>query len=155
MRSAITLLTVSFVALSNLQAADAFIGNLEAKLRSTELAGSFGSRSVGDDDIAVSNQRRAALALVAGTLTGFPLVVTAEESGIAKGLVQEYADFTKTNEGWSYRDVKEGDGESPSTGDRVVFDWSGYTIGTIPLFQLLQVGRCFVNISLLVFRLFW
>ena len=26
-------------------------------------------------------------------------------------------------------DVKVGDGEMPSWGDRVVFDWSGYTIG--------------------------
>ena len=45
--------------------------------------------------------------------------------------VQEYSDFTKTPEGWSYREVtpaKPG-GVPAAMGDRVVFDWSGYTIG--------------------------
>jgi hypothetical protein len=41
----------------------------------------------------------------------------------------EYSDFEKTSEGWSFRDVKVGTGETPAWGDRVVFDWSGYTIG--------------------------
>ena len=40
-----------------------------------------------------------------------------------------YSDFTKTREGWSYREVKPGTGEKAREGDRVVFDWSGYTIG--------------------------
>lgn len=52
-----------------------------------------------------------------------------KESMYAPKFVQEYADFTKTNEGWSYRDVSVGNGSSPTMGDRVVFDWSGYTIG--------------------------
>jgi FKBP-type peptidyl-prolyl cis-trans isomerase len=43
--------------------------------------------------------------------------------------VQQYDDFALTPEGWSFRDVKVGQGESPQLGDRVVFDWSGYTIG--------------------------
>ncbi|KAG7371168.1 FKBP-type peptidyl-prolyl cis-trans isomerase [Nitzschia inconspicua] len=54
---------------------------------------------------------------------------TEEESMFAPKFVQEYADFVKTNEGWSYRDVSVGNGASPNVGDRVVFDWSGYTIG--------------------------
>lgn len=54
---------------------------------------------------------------------------TEPESLYAPKFVQEYADFTKTSEGWSYRDVTLGTGTSPAMGDRVVFDWSGYTIG--------------------------
>jgi hypothetical protein len=54
----------------------------------------------------------------------------AEESMYAPSFVQEYEDFTKTPEGWSYRDVKPGKGDvTVQAGDRVVFDWSGYTIG--------------------------
>jgi FKBP-type peptidyl-prolyl cis-trans isomerase len=54
---------------------------------------------------------------------------TEQESMFAPKFVQEYSDFTKTNEGWSFRDVTVGTGASPNMGDRVVFDWSGYTIG--------------------------
>jgi hypothetical protein len=44
--------------------------------------------------------------------------------------VQQYEDFTRTPEGWSYRDVvTPGKGEKAQLGDRVVFEWSGYTIG--------------------------
>ena len=45
--------------------------------------------------------------------------------------VQTYEDFERSPEGWSYKDVKAGTaGTDPvRTGDRVVFDWSGYTIG--------------------------
>lgn len=57
-------------------------------------------------------------------------VLAAEESIFAPSFVQEYSDFTKTEEGWSYRDVKDGKGDTTvQPGDRVVFDWSGYTIG--------------------------
>ena len=45
---------------------------------------------------------------------------------------QTYNNFTATPEGWSYKDVKvrnKGDaGVTLRDGDRVVFDWSGYTI---------------------------
>jgi FKBP-type peptidyl-prolyl cis-trans isomerase len=60
-----------------------------------------------------------------------PSIASAEEkeSMFAPKFVQEYADFTSTSEGWSYRDVTIGNGESPAMGDRVVYDWSGYTIG--------------------------
>jgi len=43
--------------------------------------------------------------------------------------LQQYEDFTKAPEGWSYRDVNVGSGETPSKGDRAVYEWSGYTIG--------------------------
>lgn len=69
---------------------------------------------------------------------------TKQESMYAPNFVQEYSDFEKTSEGWSFRDVvvktgkqqqQQQDGgessssSSPTWGDRVVFDWSGYTIG--------------------------
>lgn len=44
-----------------------------------------------------------------------------------------FPDFTITDEGWAYKEVKIGnkdDGKGDLVdGDRVVFDWSGYTIG--------------------------
>jgi hypothetical protein len=58
--------------------------------------------------------------------------------------VQSYDDFITTSDGWSYKDVKigssttttkgnigdaSGSGDTLKDGDRVVFDWSGYTIG--------------------------
>jgi len=48
--------------------------------------------------------------------------------------VQRYEDFVQSGEGWSYRDVPNPtggkvSGEPAKIGDRVVYDWSGYTIG--------------------------
>ena len=40
-----------------------------------------------------------------------------------------YSDFTKTRSGLLYKDGKAGTGKSPKKGDRVVVDWTGYTIG--------------------------
>eukprot|EP00986_Skeletonema_menzelii_P021480 scaffold34693_cov148-Skeletonema_menzelii.AAC.2 len=53
------------------------------------------------------------------------------ESMFAPKFVQQYEDFTPTEEGWSFKEVKKGTkgGDPASDGDRVVFDWSGYTIG--------------------------
>lgn len=73
--------------------------------------------------------------LVFGSLMGFllpglPLVASDKASAADEAdFVQKYADFTETSSGWRYRDVQVGKGASPSSGDRVVFDWSGYTIG--------------------------
>jgi len=53
----------------------------------------------------------------------------AEPANYSPEFVQSYSDFTKTEEGWQYKDVKVGSGDLPREGDRVVFDWSGYTIG--------------------------
>ena len=78
-----------------------------------------------------NQQRRSILSILGGSvLASFPLIALAEEENMfAPKFVQEYSDFTKTSEGWSFREVKEGTGETPDWGDRVVFDWSGYTIG--------------------------
>ena len=43
--------------------------------------------------------------------------------------VMDYGDFTKTDSGLLFKDAKIGTGQRPEKGDRVVVDWSGYTIG--------------------------
>ena len=54
----------------------------------------------------------------------------AEDSSLySPKFVQEYPDFTPDASGWSYKDVKVGNGDNPSIGDRAVYEWSGYTIG--------------------------
>lgn len=54
----------------------------------------------------------------------------AADTSFGVEFVQEYDDFTKTKEGWSYREVSPGKGvKQVALGDRVVYDWSGYTIG--------------------------
>ena len=40
-----------------------------------------------------------------------------------------YSDFTKTRSGLLFKDGKAGGGKTPKKGDRVVVDWTGYTIG--------------------------
>jgi len=40
-----------------------------------------------------------------------------------------YSDFAMTDSGLMYKDATVGSGKSPAEGDRVVVDWSGYTIG--------------------------
>mmetsp|Transcript_7756 Transcript_7756/g.23473 ORF Transcript_7756/g.23473 Transcript_7756/m.23473 type:complete len:248 (+) Transcript_7756:63-806(+) len=40
-----------------------------------------------------------------------------------------YPDFTLTDSGLQYKDVRTGSGPTPRDGDRVVVDWEGYTIG--------------------------
>lgn len=76
---------------------------------------------------AVTNRRGVLLGLAVAT-TG---LATNALPATADGEVnlQQYEDFTKASEGWSYRDVKVGAGDSPSSGDRAVYEWSGYTIG--------------------------
>ena len=63
----------------------------------------------------------------AQAVTSNPSASTSE-----KDFLQSYEDFTSTSEGWQYKDVKIGKdigGGDIKDGDRVVFDWSGYTIG--------------------------
>jgi FKBP-type peptidyl-prolyl cis-trans isomerase len=50
----------------------------------------------------------------------------------------KYPDFTATESGVQYKDVKVGSGETPQKGDRVVYDWEGYTIGDSPVHSRLQ-----------------
>jgi hypothetical protein len=53
-----------------------------------------------------------------------------KENRFAPKFVQEYADFAEAPSGWRYRNVQPGKGSvTAQKGDRVVFDWSGYTIG--------------------------
>jgi len=40
-----------------------------------------------------------------------------------------YPDFTELASGLQVKDAREGKGEPPREGDRVVIDWEGYTIG--------------------------
>lgn len=40
-----------------------------------------------------------------------------------------YEDYTLTEDGLQYKDVRVGTGKTPKDGDRVVVDWEGYTIG--------------------------
>jgi hypothetical protein len=40
-----------------------------------------------------------------------------------------YPDYVQKPSGLQYKVAKEGTGKSPETGDRVVVDWEGYTIG--------------------------
>lgn len=75
----------------------------------------------------------ASLFLVATPLVvGTPTPAFAEEESMfAPKFVQEYADFDESpNGGWRFRNVNPGKGSTVAEkGDRVVFDWSGYTIG--------------------------
>uniref|UniRef100_A0A804JK59 peptidylprolyl isomerase n=1 Tax=Musa acuminata subsp. malaccensis TaxID=214687 RepID=A0A804JK59_MUSAM len=40
-----------------------------------------------------------------------------------------YPDYNETQSGLQYKDLRVGDGPTPKTGDTVVVDWDGYTIG--------------------------
>jgi hypothetical protein len=66
-------------------------------------------------------------------LVGPPSLANAEdfaERDAQRQYIQEsYSDFSRSKEGWLFREVKPGSGEPAREGDRVVFDWSGYTIG--------------------------
>jgi len=82
--------------------------------------------------------RRTALAIASALLVPSP-VPAAESGGYAyqpalegKGYGKSemsYADFTKAPTGFLFKDAKVGGGRSPEPGDRVVVDWTGYTIG--------------------------
>lgn len=91
-----------------------------------------------NDDMSIS--RRAAIATTISTLA---IGSTIQQAAYAadpydaaslgeKQMLQTYEDFTPTSEGWSFKEVKIGKdigGGEIKDGDRVVFDWSGYTIG--------------------------
>jgi hypothetical protein len=90
-----------------------------------------GAKIVHEDERSPS--RRLALNQLAtgalASLVVLPSGAQAEESIFAPKFIQEYPDFTQSTEGWSYKDVKGGNGDSPKPGDRIVFEWSGYTVG--------------------------
>lgn len=85
-----------------------------------------------DNDNEAMLSRRSAI--VAGISTIATVSTAATSAFAAEGdgsNFQSYEDFASTSEGWSYKDVKIGKdiGGELKDGDRVVFDWSGYTIG--------------------------
>lgn len=92
-------------------------------------------RASRDDNMeSTDNTRRI---LLVGGVSGLAMassLVFAPSPALAEdppGYLQEYSDFTEApTGGWRYRDVKPGSGGAAAKkGDRVVFDWSGYTIG--------------------------
>lgn len=74
----------------------------------------------------------------------FPFLPAMADSDNTK-FVQEYDDFISQDGGaWRYRDVttSSGSGSKAQVGDRVVFDWSGYTIGTVAGYKQLDWIAC-------------
>jgi hypothetical protein len=82
--------------------------------------------------------RRQTTALALAALTGSPAIARADSYAYQPALAgKDYgksemgggADFIKTPSGLSYKDGTVGKGKTPAPGDRVVIDWTGYTIG--------------------------
>mmetsp|Transcript_12851 Transcript_12851/g.18965 ORF Transcript_12851/g.18965 Transcript_12851/m.18965 type:complete len:249 (-) Transcript_12851:167-913(-) len=77
--------------------------------------------------------------LLSATFVGTTLYATEAQARVTQTQVPEpadaksrarYPDFTLTDSGLQYKDVRVGtEGPSPEDGDRVVIDWEGYTIG--------------------------
>ena len=122
--------------------ADAFLARPMAVTRVAVLAVSKDHTNVNEDinermnDTTTSRRNHLQhLAAMTATLTAV-LPANAEDTPMReeqrKYIQESYSDFTKTKEGWLYREVKPGSGERASVGSRVVFDWSGYTIGKRP-----------------------
>ena len=98
-----------------------------------------------DNEMSIITSRRSAIDTTISTLTAAVVslgiipstaaqAVTSNPSATTseKDFLQSYEDFTSTSEGWQYKDIKIGKdigGGDIKDGDRVVFDWSGYTIG--------------------------
>ena len=68
---------------------------------------------------------RRSLASVAGAIAT-PQVANAVRP---PEFVTQQPGFTPTKSGLQIKDVKEGTGAAAATGDRVVYEWEGYTIG--------------------------
>ena len=68
---------------------------------------------------------RRALAGVAGAA----IPATAANAVRPPAFVTQQPGFTPTKSGLQIKDVKEGTGAAAATGDRVVYEWEGYTIG--------------------------
>ena len=69
--------------------------------------------------------RRRALAGVAGAA----IPATAANAVRPPEFVTQQPGFTPTKSGLQIKDVKEGTGAAAAAGDRVVYEWEGYTIG--------------------------
>ena len=107
--------------------------SLSSKTNSNNDGEEQDQQSIGRREMMMSSSGLIAAALLTTTSSLVGLVPPAiAASSDEKEFLQQYADFIKDPEGWSYRDVKKGDGSSnttPRDGDRVVYEWSGYTIG--------------------------
>lgn len=86
-----------------------------------------GDNSLDDQRRGVLRSAAAFAAIAAAGAFSSPLPASANQG--AQPDLQQYEDFTKAPEGFSFRDVTLGTGDFPKIGDRVVFEWSGYTIG--------------------------
>ena len=69
---------------------------------------------------------RRSLAGAAGAVATAPQVANAVRP---PEFVTQQPGFTPTKSGLQIKDVKEGTGAAAATGDRVVYEWEGYTIG--------------------------
>ena len=60
---------------------------------------------------------------------GAAIPATAANAVRPPEFVTQQPGFTPTKSGLQIKDVKEGTGAAAATGDRVVYEWEGYTIG--------------------------
>tara|TARA_B110001452_G_scaffold65642_1_gene52500 strand:- start:628 stop:1239 length:612 start_codon:yes stop_codon:yes gene_type:complete len=82
-------------------------------------------------------RRLASAALAAAALQPMPLLQPASAGSTVKmeGLRGQgkattlYPDFEQASSGLQFKDYKQGTGASPATGDRVLIDWTGVTVG--------------------------
>jgi hypothetical protein len=51
------------------------------------------------------------------------------ERAVRRARPGRLSDYTESESGLQFKDVKKGSGASPAVGDRLVYDWEGYTIG--------------------------
>lgn len=130
MKTAITALTCLLLVPAN-----AFSTVKQGNKRVSSLQAKSSEKCAGDNSRRQIIQRSVS-ALQFLSITTFPSVSLAVSGAsdtsnkYAPEFVQSYEDFTKTDEGWQFKDVKVGAGDATlEVGDRAVFDWSGYTIG--------------------------
>jgi hypothetical protein len=121
---------VVFLGLLLLNECESFVTNARLPVSFSSL-----SASTSNDNESSLPRRQALERLV--TFTGAATASSEQEGAMyAPKFVQTYDDFKETPEGWSYREVTKGKGDAAAMGDRVVYDWSGYTIGKTSLMSM-------------------
>jgi FKBP-type peptidyl-prolyl cis-trans isomerase len=101
----------------------------------TTLYQSAGSKEVEEaTNAAINSRRNAAVSMVSAFAAGAATLFAGSEPALAEAedykFLQSYPDYTASpSGGWSYKDGGQGTGPTPNEGDRVVYDWTGYTIG--------------------------
>jgi hypothetical protein len=142
-----TTIILSAAALVHLDGCHGFVAQVSSyttrgSRTTSDTSGLFSHHDNNNDSGAVRLERRdllqrglsagvaAALVIPAVLTTANTAATAADNTMDQTKFVQQYEDFVVTPEGWSYRDVTTpGKGEKAQLGDRVVFEWSGYTIG--------------------------